>query len=150
MGVSSRFGFTKLEQGAKVSSKSKSWWIKQLHQRQTDPLLRYLWQARNADEHTLQQINQLQPASAKVVEPKQEDAAALERAMEKETRPWVPLGLVEWTPEHVALLRVTNRGVRYDPPKEHVGKPITNSSPAHIGGLALTYLEAMLKEAESL
>ena len=142
--------FTKLEQGAKVSSKSKSWWIKQLHQRQTDPLLRYLWQARNADEHTLQQINQLQPASAKVVEPKQEDAAALERAMEKETRPWVPLGLVEWAPEHVALLRVTNRGVRYDPPKEHVGKPITNSSPAHIGGLALTYLEAMLKEAESL
>ena len=70
----------KLEQGAKVSSKSKSLWIKQPYQRQTDPLLRYLWQARNADEHTLQQINQLQPASAKVVEPKQEDAAALERA----------------------------------------------------------------------
>jgi hypothetical protein len=142
--------FTKLEQGTKVSSKSKAWWGKQLHQRRTDPLLRYLWHARNADEHTLQRINQLQPASAKVVDPKQEDVAALERAMEKETRPWVPLGLVEWTPEHVALLPVTDRGVRYDPPKEHLGTLVTDSSPAHTGGLALTYLEAMLKEAESI
>jgi hypothetical protein len=142
--------FTKLEQGAKGSSKSRVWWDKQLQQRRTDPLLRYLWQARNADEHTLQRTNQLQPGSAKVVEPKKEDVAALERAMEKETRPWVPLGLGEWTPEHVAPLPVTNRGVHYDPPNEHLGKPITNSSPAHLGGLALAYFEAMLNEADAM
>jgi hypothetical protein len=129
--------FTKLEQGAKVCNKSKVWWGNKLHERRTDPLLRYLWHARNADEHTLQRINQLQSAHTKVIEPTKEDMEQLERAMKNETRPWTPLGMVEWTPEHVLLLAVTDRGVRYDPPKDHLGQPITNTSPAHIGGLAL-------------
>jgi hypothetical protein len=142
--------FTKLEQGAKVSGKSRAWWGKQLHQRRTDPLLGYLWHARNADEHTLQRINQLQPAEAKVIKPPKEDIEQLERAMNNETRPWAHVGTVEWTPEHVLLLPLVDRGVRYDVPTEHLGKPIENSSPAHIGGLALAYLDAMLKEAKTL
>jgi hypothetical protein len=142
--------FTKLEQGAKVSSKIKAWWGNNLHQRRTDPLLRYLWHARNADEHTLQRINQLQAAQAQGIEPTKEDIDQLERAMKNETRPWAPLGVVLWTPEHVLLLPVLDRGIRYDPPKEHLGKPIDNGSPAHIGGIALAYLDAMLKEAEAL
>jgi hypothetical protein len=142
--------FTKLEQGAKLSSKGKAWWGNQLHQRRTDPLLRYLWHARNADEHTLQRINELQPAQAQVIEPTKEDIEQLERAMKKETRPWAPLGMVQWTPEHVVLLPVVDRGVRYEPPKEHLGRPIDNSSPAHIAALALAYLDAMLKQAEAL
>jgi hypothetical protein len=137
--------FTKLEQGAKVSSKSKAWWGNNLHQRRTDPLLRYLWHARNADEHTLQRINQLQAAQAQGIEPTKEDIDQLERAMKNETRPWAPLGVVLWTPEHVLLLPVLDRGVRYDPPKEHLGKPIDNGSPAHIGGIALAYCTLLLK-----
>jgi hypothetical protein len=110
----------------------------------------YLWHARNADEHTLQRINQLQAAQAQGIEPTKEDIDQLERAMKNETRPWAPLGVVLWTPEHVLLLPVLDRGVRYDPPKEHLGKPIDNGSPGHIGGIALAYLDAMLKEAEAL
>jgi hypothetical protein len=141
--------FTKVEQGAKVCSKSKAWWGSKVHQRRTDPLLCYLWHARNADEHTLQRINQLQPGQAKVIEPTKEEIEQLERAMKNETRPWAPLGMVEWTPEHVLLLPVVDRGVRYDPPKRHLGKAVESSSPAHIGGLALAYLDGMLKEAEA-
>jgi hypothetical protein len=70
--------------------------------------------------------------------------------MKNEGRPRVALGMVEWTPEHVLLLSVVDRGVRYDRPKDHLGKPLENSSPAHIGGLALAYLDSMLKEAEAL
>jgi len=83
-----------------VSSKSKVWWGNKLHERRTDPLLRYLWHARNADEHTLQRINQLQSAHAKVVEPTKVEQ--LERAMKNETRAWTPLGML--------LLAVTDRG----------------------------------------
>jgi hypothetical protein len=57
--------FTKLEQGSKGDNKSKAWWGKKLHERRTDPLLRYLWHSRNADEHTLQQITEMKEASAK-------------------------------------------------------------------------------------
>jgi hypothetical protein len=142
--------FTKLEQGAKVRSKSNAWWGSKVHQRRTDPLLCYLWHARNADEHTLQRINRLQPAQANVIEPTKEEIAQLERAMKNQTRPWAALDMVEWTPEDVLLLPVVDRRVRYDPPKEHLGKAIESSSPAHIGGLALAYLDGMLKEAEAL
>lgn len=142
--------FTKLEQGAKVCSKSRAWWGSKVHQRRTDPLLCYLWHARNADEHTLQRVNQLQPAQSKVIEPTKEENEQLERAMKNEGRPWVALGMFEWTPEHVLLLPVVDWGVPYDPPKDHLGKPLENSSPAHIGGLALAYLDSMLKEAEAL
>src|SRR5262249_4911621 len=45
--------FTKLEQGQKHSAKSRAWWSKKVHQRRTDPLLCYIWHARNADEQTI-------------------------------------------------------------------------------------------------
>jgi hypothetical protein len=142
--------FTKLEQGAKLLDKSKAWWGNQLHRRRTDPLLRYLWHARNADEHTLQDVTQRHHGSAKIVEPTKEEIAALNQALEKETRPWTPLGMVEWLPDHVELLPVVDRGVRYDPPASHLGNPIVGSSPAHLAELMLTYLDAMVKEADEL
>ena len=70
--------------------------------------------------------------------------------MEKEGKPWVPLGMIEWLPQHVVCLPVKDRGVLYQPTKTHLGAPISNSSPAHMAGLALAYLEAMIKEADAL
>jgi hypothetical protein len=40
--------FTKLEEGSKDTQKSKTWFGTKVHQRRTDPVLRYVWQARNA------------------------------------------------------------------------------------------------------
>jgi len=142
--------FTKLEQGAKVAPKSKAWWGKQVHQRRTDPLLAYLWHARNADEHTLQQVTELHPGNATMVDPTKEDVAALKYAMEKETRPWVPLELVEWVPQHVMLLPVKDRGVLYQPPSAHLGTQITSTSPARTAELALAFLDTMVEEADEL
>jgi hypothetical protein len=48
--------FTKLEQGSKDFQKSRAWWSTKIHQRRNDSLLRYLWHARNADEHTIEAV----------------------------------------------------------------------------------------------
>jgi hypothetical protein len=46
--------FTKLEQGSKTNNKSKGWWSRILGTRRSDPLLRYIWHARHADEHGIE------------------------------------------------------------------------------------------------
>src|ERR1035438_7608475 len=61
--------FTKLEQAAKGSSKSEAWWGHQVKQRRTEPLLRYIWHARNADEHGIQPVTEMHPGSIKEVMP---------------------------------------------------------------------------------
>jgi hypothetical protein len=45
--------YTKLEQGAKSNSKSSAWFGARKHERRTDPLLTYIWHARNVDKHGL-------------------------------------------------------------------------------------------------
>jgi hypothetical protein len=142
--------YTKLEQGSKISAKSKAWWGKKLHERRTDPLLCYVWHARNADEHTLQQITERQDTSVKFVEPTEQDDGALHEAMKGETRPWVPLALTEIVWAHVKFLDVIDRGVRYSAPQTHLGVEITDTSPANMAGMVLAYLEVMLKEADQL
>jgi hypothetical protein len=46
--------YSKLEQGAKGTSKSEPWFGKVKHLRKTDPLLLYIHQARNSDEHGIE------------------------------------------------------------------------------------------------
>jgi hypothetical protein len=43
--------YTKLEQGSKSNLKCSEWWGRKIHERRCEPLLAYVWHARNADEH---------------------------------------------------------------------------------------------------
>jgi hypothetical protein len=142
--------FTKLEQGSKDDNQSKAWWGKKLHERRTDPLLCYLWHARNADEHTLQQITEMKEASAKNVESTQSDIDKLNRAMASEKRPFIPLGLVEVVWAHVKMLDVTDRGISYPAPGSHLGIQITDTSPANIVNLSLAFFDSTIAEAAEL
>jgi hypothetical protein len=142
--------FTKLEQGSKTSYKSNAWWGRRVHEKKTDPLLRYLLHARNADEHTLQQITEFNPGRAHVGQPTAQEIADLHHQLEHETRPHAVLGLAEVVFPHVVLKEVVDKGVRFSPPQSHLDVPLTNTSPAHVGDLALAYLEAMIKEAAEL
>lgn len=49
--------YTSLEQGAKSSPQSRQWFGGKKRERRQDPLLRYLHQARNADEHGLAPVS---------------------------------------------------------------------------------------------
>jgi hypothetical protein len=48
--------YTKLEQGSKTDKKSLSWFSRIKGLRRSDPLLRYVHQARNSDEHGIVDI----------------------------------------------------------------------------------------------
>lgn len=50
--------YVKLEQGAKISSKSNAWFGRKKHERRNDPLLSYVKNARDADEHGLMKITE--------------------------------------------------------------------------------------------
>ena len=100
--------------------------------RSDDPLLRYLRHARNADEHSLQQVSTDWNASLRV-----SDAG--------------PGSVkVEWEPWDRPLLPVVNRGVAYQPPKEHLGQSIEpklkqgTAAPIVVADLALHFYRNLL------
>jgi hypothetical protein len=140
--------FTKLEQGSKSSSKSVAWWREKLCQRRRDALLCYLWHARNADEHTIEEITERQDTKKTIVQPKSRIVTLMEQGLIGS--PIAPLEAIETTLVNVRLRDVMDRGMLYVTPGEHLGIPILDASPANVASLALAYLDLMLKEANEL
>src|SRR2546430_16507568 len=70
--------FNKLKEGSKASPQSTQWYGTKIHQRRNDPLLCYIWHARNADEHTLAIVTQNQPGRIIEVEPTPTEREAFE------------------------------------------------------------------------
>jgi hypothetical protein len=109
--------FSKLEQGAKISGKSKAWFGPQKHQRQTDPLLAYIHHARNADEHGIGRITEVKPGGISIGS---KGSTHIKRMVvgggriEAETS-GDPL-VITITPATARLIPVTDRGIIYEPP----------------------------------
>jgi len=101
--------------------------------RKTDPLLRFLRQARNADEHSIQALAGDWNANPRV-----------SRVTRTSAR-------LEWNPWGRPLLPVTNRGVAYQPPKEHLGEPVRNkpmvAEPVVVAELGLKFYTSVLDRA---
>src|ERR1700730_9651435 len=115
--------FTKLEQGSKSSSKSQAWWGHKLGQRRKDTLLRYLFHARNADEHTIEEITEPDETRITIAEPNERIVGAMERGLIG--RPNVPILLkTEIVFKNLRLMDVVDKGTRYEVPKDHLGAPI--------------------------
>lgn len=73
--------------------------------RKDDPLLKYMYQARNVSEHTISEvINDWNP--------------------NLQAKPGIGSIQLSWAPWDRPLLPVTNRGITYNPPKKHLSKPI--------------------------
>ena len=75
------------------------------HIRKTDPLLNYLQQARNVEEHSIQELATDWDAKLTAVQVGTEVQ-------------------LSWQPWDRPLLPVTNRGVKFDPPRIHLGQSI--------------------------
>lgn len=75
------------------------------HLRRSDPLLRYIGQARNVDEHSIQNL-------------------AKEYEWNFTATPQPEGILFRWSPWDRPLLPVVNRGVTYAPPRVHLGQSI--------------------------
>ena len=137
--------FAKLEQGAKVSAPSKVWFGKKIHQRRTDPLLSYIHHARNLDEHGLEHS-----AHAENKLGKPEIVRVADVGPHQSTLRSIIMQPVLADTAATKLFPVTDRDVTYNPPVEHLGKPIADLSAVGIAELAISYLRAMTAEAVQL
>jgi hypothetical protein len=152
--------YSKLEQGAKSSGSSNGWFGRKKKERKDDPLLRYLKYARNANEHGIERTVAHNTGSGHSVatfkplkfgERQQFTGDLTEegtgRVLAKN------LNILQLGPS-IKLITAYDR--RYndhcDPPSSHMGKPIEFGGliPLEIGKLGLTYLRALVSEAETL
>lgn len=131
--------FLKLEKGARGCGKSEGWINRHKNTRRTDPLLAYLHQARNVDEHGLEPVSRATPGR---IVPRAEGGAII-----------VSIGRI-----HLVEVVDDRYGDRFPVPRSHLGKPIDPMTPFadrdigpwETGKLGLEYIRAMLMEARSL
>lgn len=167
--------YSKLEQGAKGCGKSEAWYGRKKHERKKDPLLAYIHQARNADEHGVSPISSVHPGGAVI---RGEGAYKIDGGVVTSTTNFnvvfeqdgprlevtgntdFGLSLVHESgpPPEVEILRpqvllIPIRDERFNtvffPPSSHLGKPVEPLARI-VASLGLTYLEGLLKEAYSL
>ena len=146
-----------LEQSAQASAESRQWYDRKKLERKSDPLLQYVHQARNADEHGIEPIAVHVPG-AMSIGPNGEsvhiDYMEISPNGRVEGR-FIPVDgkfpTIGFTAPHVRLAPVKNRGVTYDPPREHLGQKLTNgASPLDVATMAFQYHEVLIAEASKL
>jgi hypothetical protein len=125
-----------------IRNQFEPWQQPTTNERRTDPLLRYLHHARNADTHTIQEIVLFAPGSM-TIQPTRPGGWFIERMVIRDGQ------LVEYsgdqpirqeiTPPRIQLLPVTDRGVIYQTPTEHCGSPLPSTNPVTVAAIGLTY-----------
>lgn len=120
------------------------------HLRDTDPLLLYLVHARNADEHTVQEILGKEPPGIGIG-PAEGNWLRIERMVVKDGNFFVkslhPVKIV-FFPERTKLLPVTNRGITYPVPTTHLDKPVDPMNVIAVAEAGAQFYEHFLFEAE--
>lgn len=150
--------YSKLETGSKGCGKSEAWFGRMKHERRTDPLLAYIHQARNVDEHGIEPTTEehLIPSFSgngylRSFEVGKSAEGAL--TISYDADPGVKLNL-----DLVAVLRpVTDSrfGNVFNPPEEHLGVPLDvpqawSIPPAAVASVAVTYLNLLVDAAAAL
>ncbi len=145
-----------LEPGAKNNPKSRQWYGGKKAWGRKDPLLRYLFQARNADEHGIEPIVAHEPGGV---------AMGIEQGIVVHSMTIGPHGIVgnvettdgeplrvKIVPPQPKLIPVYDErfgGQWFDPPTEHKGQALQQTGPVDIGQIGLDYYRALVSEAES-
>lgn len=113
--------------------------------RRTDPLLKYLKQARNADTHSIQETTELTPASYGLGSELCADESGLyiekfvmEEDKVTEYKGSAPL-LLHYSPEKIEVKQVMNQGQVYSPPTSHLGKKLDSKHPTKLAKLGLDF-----------
>jgi hypothetical protein len=142
--------YEKLKNGARNDSRSAPWFGKVEHTRRKDPLLLYIHQARNSDQHGLApstrrtKMTMVAVYGCEVIY--DDDGNTLEiRAVAG-----APMK-AQAVPPEIKLVTVHDNlhGDSFDPPTAHLGAPLWDSSPAAIATVALAHLATLIDKAES-
>jgi hypothetical protein len=148
---------TKLEQGAKQNPQSRQWYGERKKECRKDPLLLYVKQARNADEHGLKDVIEHKPGHV-IIGKSGEDVHLRNfqsgpEGFQGEIEAIAGVfPTVDIQPSRPILVTVQDdRYVNsFDPPKEHMGKTLKDTSPLAVAKLALQYHETLADDAEKL
>ncbi len=143
----SRF-YSTLSTASKVSGKAKAWFGRQKSIRRTDPLLSYIHQARNAEEHGLRHIT-VRDSTQVVLHP------GSEVWLRSDGKQWhIENASGDYRPSHdvVALVTVTNEeyGDTFDPPTISQAGVLREMTPLEVANVASERFEALFVEARSV
>jgi hypothetical protein len=152
--------YSKLEQGSKTRGTSAGWFGRKKNERKHDPLLRYLHQARNSDEHGIERVaerggNQRDLSTGEPLKFNERREKLITEVRDGQT------GAIKATNikallygPSLAMIRVHDRrfGDYCDPPTRHMGKEIDleNNSLIGVASLGLSYLTALVAEASAM
>ncbi|WP_371157646.1 hypothetical protein [Jannaschia sp. 2305UL9-9] len=168
--------YTILEVGSKLSAQSRQWYGGVKKERKSDELLQYLFEARNAAEHMLDDsLNAQAPVTViGAAEPNSSQSIVLNgggiRNVEITGRfnmgamvvvGGFPKGLevrsldrkpvkIEYSPEKVLLAPINARGRVIDPPTMHLGERIVDPSPLHVAIIATDYIKKLSDTAKKI
>jgi hypothetical protein len=145
--------YSKLEQGAKSSGKSRAWFGRVKHVRKNDELLSYIHHARNTEEHSLEgSTNRTEitakPANkwTKILPPKEGDNTISATVQSNQ-----PLAVTLISPG-IRLVPVTDERYHdtFNPPTTHLGQLLVDRSPIAVARLGIQYFESLISEATNL
>jgi hypothetical protein len=145
-----------LKMGANTTTaQSRQWYGGKARERKGDPLLQYVYEARNADEHGLSSSVERKPGSFTI--PANRPGFARGVRLDGQFGGGGRLRITsldgnpvafEVTSPHAVLVPITARGNRVlQPPETHLGKPLTSNDPVPVAEYALAYLDALVEEA---
>lgn len=120
--------------------------------RSNDPLVVYLRQARDADEHGVEALTEHRPGSIGInpVQPGRELHIRHLEIRNGQLRLSAPGGAkIERRPPRTDAVDVVNRKVRYPVPTTHLGQPITDNSLMGLAALGVSYYTTMLADLEA-
>lgn len=154
-----------LEAGSSLTSQGKQWYGGVKRMARADPLVLYMTQARNAEEHSLEGTTKNEPSSISIGAPGEGvyvknltfDQAFMQNPQEQikgrafrhsDGKP----PTITQTAGGPALLPVHERlhNMTFRPPSEHMGKPIKDTNPISIGELYVAYIESVISKASEL
>ncbi|MDR7116816.1 hypothetical protein [Caulobacter sp. BE254] len=152
--------YTILEQGAKTDPRSRQWYGGVAAERRGDDLLQYIYEARNDDEHGLEEMSEAVPGSLSVgvTKPGFSNRIRLDgtlggppgTALTITPLDGLPI-LSKVTSPHIRLRNVKARGNRVlAPPASHLGRPLQNASPLGVAEATIAYLGALIGRADAL
>lgn len=133
-----------------VRNKFEPWQGKYHRLRKKDMLLRYLKQARDADNHSIQDFTKIEPGSRSIrfSSPHGGHIKHMEiRSGEIVAYEGDPI-VIEDKPPHPVSVPVKNNGEWFNPPTSHLDQPVTSHHPLVLAELGLKFYEVYVNEAE--
>lgn len=136
-----------LEAGSKFTPQGMQWYGAKRRFGKNDELLMYMFQARNQEEHDVDDVSELRPGQFQIGGPAIKNPDARTEG--------ISVGgqlLIQFTQGHRSLVPITDKRFKqtFPVPTSHLGKPLNTTDPVKIGEIYAAYLEQLVADAALL